>query len=302
MSSQALGVSTLFIKHKLPLHLDASREQQVKRLKKIIRLVFLTIVAVIAAELVVSIFIKDVSAGAAENIFLGNWTKQRLETLMSLSGDIEDRGTRIGFLSENFLGTPYAEKTLGGGDGLKEKLTIDLSGVDCFTYIDYVESMRLSRNFEQFRTKLTQTRYKNGSVEWRTRKHFFSDWVSGKNPNAQDVTRRVGGDASVTVVKQLNKKKDGSLRLPGISVMHREISYIPSEKLSPGVLSSIETGDYLGIYTELSGLDVTHAGVAIRKDSEVYLRHASSVHKKVVDDPLATYMKKKPGLVVYRAR
>ncbi len=271
-------------------------------MKKVIRPIFLTILVITAAKLFLGAFIENVSADHAEKIILGSWTKEKLQALISQSRDIENTGDRISFLSENFLGTPYAERTLGGGNGIKEELTIDFSGMDCFTYIDYVESLRLSKNFEQFKTKLTQTRYKNNSVKWKTRKHFFSDWASGKKPNVQDMTKQVGGDTTVTVTKLLNRKKDGSFWLSGIGVENREITYIPSEKLSHKVLNRIKTGDYLGIYTELSGLDVTHAGLAIKKDSEIYLRHASSVHKKVVDDPLMTYMKKRPGIVVYRAR
>jgi hypothetical protein len=62
------------------------------------------------------------------------------------------------------------------------------------------------------------------------------------------------------------------------------------------------SGDFVGIYTDKEGLDVSHTGIIIKKDGKVFLRHASSKEKnqKVVDENLSEYMKNKPGLVVYR--
>ena len=179
---------------------------------------------------------------------------------------------------------------------------MDLSGVDCFTYIDYVESLRLSGSFGEFKEKLVKTRYKDGAVRWENRRHFFSDWVSGNDRNARDVTREVGGDATVTVTKELNRKTDGSPWLPGLSEVKRDVSYVPPEKLSPAVLQEIKTGDYLGIYSDKDGLDVSHTGIAVRKGGVVYLRHASTIHGKVLDEELSAYMKNKPGLLVYRVK
>ena len=65
---------------------------------------------------------------------------------------------------------------------------------------------------------------------------------------------------------------------------------------------SLQTGDYVGIYTDKEGLDVSHTGIIIRKGGVVFLRHASSKEKnqKVVDEVLSGYMQNKPGLVIYR--
>jgi len=67
-------------------------------------------------------------------------------------------------------------------------------------------------------------------------------------------------------------------------------------------VGKLSTGDYVGIYTELPGLDVTHTGIIIKKNGRTYLRHASSrnVNDRVVDEDLLEYMQNKPGLVVFR--
>ena len=107
---------------------------------------------------------------------------------------------------------------------------------------------------------------------------------------------------TATVSKKLNLKSDGSYYLPGIPPTERTIHYIPSASLSTDVLEKLMTGDFVGIYTDKSGLDVSHTGIIIKKDGRVFLRDASSRGKnmKVVDEDLSEYMKNKPGLVVYR--
>ncbi|MDE0290936.1 MAG: DUF1460 domain-containing protein [Candidatus Dadabacteria bacterium] len=271
-------------------------------MKRIIKNLFLLIVIVVAAKFLFTVFGKDFSTVHSEKVILGDWTQQEIETLMERAALKDGSAAKIEFLSEKFLGTPYAGNTLGGASGETEQLTVDLSGVDCFTYIDYVESLRLSGSFGEFKEKLVKTRYKDGAVRWESRKHFFSDWVNGNDKNARDVTREVGGDATAVVTKELNRKTDGSPWLPGLATVKRGVSYVPSEKLSPPVLQEIKTGDYLGIYSDKDGLDVSHTGIAVRKDGVVYLRHASTVHEKVLDEDLATYMKNKPGLLVYRVK
>ncbi len=271
-------------------------------MKRIIKNLFLLVVIIIAAKFLLTVFGKDISIAHSERVILGDWTQQEIETLMERAALKDGSAARIEFLSEKFLGTPYAGNTLGGASGEAEQLTVDFSGVDCFTYIDYVESLRLSGNFGEFKEKLAETRYKDGAVRWENRRHFFSDWVSGDGKNAHDVTREIGGDVTATVTKELNRKTDGSFWLPGLATAKRNVSYVPSEKLSPLVLQKIKTGDYLGIYSDKDGLDVSHTGIAVRKDGVVYLRHASTVHGEVLDEELASYMKNKPGLLVYRVK
>ena len=45
--------------------------------------------------------------------------------------------------------------------------------MDCFTYLDYVEALRLSNSYEEFNPKVKDIRYKNGKVSFQNRNHFF---------------------------------------------------------------------------------------------------------------------------------
>lgn len=211
-------------------------------------------------------------------------------------------GEQNRLISSTFLGTPYAANRLQGSASTPEKLVIDFTGLDCFTYLDYVEALRKSSTRTDFINNLVQTRYVNGQVDYLHRRHFFSDWAHTERKLADDVTAQVSPQA-VTVIKQLNRKADGSTYLPGLPVVERSITYIPASAVDENLISHLQTGDYIGIYTPLAGLDVTHTGFFIMTEQGPVLRNASSTpaNQKVVDAPFMAYVAKTPGIVVLRA-
>ena len=239
-----------------------------------------------------------------ERIDLGRCSKDDIERIMGNASHLNNPGERIGFISQHFLNTPYQESTLTGNIDTQEAFVINLGGVDCFTFIDYVETMRLSGSFDEFKENLKKVRYQSGVVDYRKRNHFFTDWAEFGRSNIRDVTGGIGGNRTIKAKKILNTKEDGTCLLQGIAPREREIAYIPADSIDPPVLAAMKTGDYAGIYSELPGLDVSHAGIIIKADdNEIFLRHASSLEKyrKVTDQPLKDYLSGKPGLIVLRA-
>lgn len=233
---------------------------------------------------------------------LGKWNEDRLERV--IKSKPETRPAQIDYLSGLFLGTPYQANTLTGDINTPEIYTVNLGGMDCFTYIDYVEALRLSAALDEFDLNLKDIRYKNGKVSFQNRNHFFSDWPIKNNNNIKDITYQIGGSDAVVINKNLNLKADGSKYLPGIAVVQREFYYIPTTDIDEDLISKLRTGDYIGMYTNLDGLDVTHTGIVIKNDDGVFLRHASSKKstQKVVDEDLIEYVKNVPGIVVYRTQ
>jgi len=239
-----------------------------------------------------------------ERIDLGRWSKDELERIMSSASHLSNPGERIGLISQHFLNTPYRESTLTGNIKEQEVFVINLSGVDCFTFIDYVETMRLSGSFNEFKENLKKVRYQSGDADYRKRNHFFTDWAEFSRSNIRDVTGEIGNNRTKKAKKILNIKEDGTYLLDGIIPREREIAYIPAHRMNGAVFTAMRTGDYAGIYSELSGLDVSHAGIIIKAaNDEILLRHASSLEKyrKVIDQLLKEYMADKPGLIVLRA-
>ncbi|MEA9606734.1 N-acetylmuramoyl-L-alanine amidase-like domain-containing protein [Xanthomonas campestris pv. plantaginis] len=96
----------------------------------------------------------------------------------------------IDVVSAQFLATPYRDHVLQGSATTPEKLIIDFTGLDCFTYLDYVEAARRSYSQQDFVNQLVLTRYVDGIVSFTHRKHFFSDWANRTYELATDITAR----------------------------------------------------------------------------------------------------------------
>lgn len=237
-----------------------------------------------------------------ESVILGKWTGERLSDLLREAAKIKDAGERITFISERFTGIPYRENTIIGDISTPEVFVIDLSGVDCFTFLDYIEAMRLSGSLPEFKENLIRVRYREGRVAFENRKHFFTDWIEFNQELVRDVTGEIGSDDTVKVRKILNLKEDGTFYLPGIQAGEREIEYMPSDAIVGYTIDKLKTGDYAGIYSDRQGLDVSHVGIIIKTEDGIYLRHASSIKGKVADEDFKEYMKDKPGIIVLRAR
>ncbi len=237
-----------------------------------------------------------------EAIALGQWSEAQLDRLIGEGAKITDPGTRIDLLSRFFLGLQYGESTLIGDAETTEVFVINLAHVDCFTFLDYVEAMRLSGSYTSFRRNLRKVRYRSGRVAYKNRKHFFTDWRAHNKGFVEDVSGEVGGQATQTLEKVLNVKEDGTCYLPGIVPLSRRIDYIPASAIDEKVMGRLSTGDYVGIYSELPGLDVSHVGIISKDGNAVYLRHASSspANRKVVDQDFFAYMGERPGFLVLR--
>lgn len=208
---------------------------------------------------------------------------------------------RIKAISQMFLGTPYGSGTLQSNDGEQEHLVVDFTSLDCFTFLDYVEALRLSQDFDSFVNNLRYIRYKDGEVTFLRRNHFFTDWAQTKH--VTDVTRLIGGEYTLEADKTLNKIDDEKAYVQGVPAVERKVYYIPAEALLENNLADkLQTGDYVGFYSDKPGLDVTHVGIIIHDGDRLTLRHASSLktNMKVVDQDFREYLKHVKGIIVLR--
>jgi hypothetical protein len=239
-----------------------------------------------------------------EEVKLGKWDLNTLENIMTKAFQVNRIGRKIDFISRQFLGTPYSESTLIGSEKTREVFVVNLSGVDCFTFIDYVEALRLSDSFSAFKDNVIHIRYRSGIISFDHRNHFFSDWSVFNRDLIEDATMKVGGRKTQSTQKILNVKENGTLYLPGIIPMARTINYIPASTLDEPIMRKLRTGDYIGIYTDNAGLDITHVGIIIKRKGTTYLRHASSLagYRKVIDQEFLTYMVGRPGFLVLRPK
>jgi hypothetical protein len=243
------------------------------------------------------------SSTYSELILLDKWTLEKLDALLHKFSKIGDIGRRIDSLSRHFLGTPYQESTLIGDMKTPEVLVINLEGVDCFTFLDYIESMRSSSSFHEFKENVKKVRYqKGGTVSFEKRNHFFTDWHEFNATRIDDVTEEIGGRKVIRVKKLFNKKEDGTYFLPGIQPKEHFIHYIPVNAIGDVMIKRLKTGDYIGIYATEKGLDVSHVGIIIKEGNKIHLRHASSLRRKVIDEDFKNYILDKPGIIILRPK
>ncbi len=219
--------------------------------------------------------------------------------------DVKDEfspGLRTAKISAHFLGRSYQADTLGGGPDQPEMLEVDFDSVDCFTLLDYVEALRRSTRVDEFIKHLLFVRYRDSEVSWTTRRHFLTDWAYDPGTGIRDVTAEIGGRHTRQTIKQINRRDDDKLYVPGIAVHNRTVYYIPVSAIAPEIVIRLKTGDYLGIYSTEPGLDVSHTGIVIRRNGQLFLRHASSQpgQNQVIDSPLICYLTGKPGIVILR--
>ncbi len=205
------------------------------------------------------------------------------------------------FFSAAFLGKPYRSNTLKGNTTNKEVLVINLDAMDCFTYLDYTHSLIKADNYYDFINILKNVRYKDGIVSYKNRNHFFYNWLENVN-GIVDVTSQISLDNANVVLKYLNLKANNELYLDGIKVKKAKIYYLKPEFINADNLENFKSGDYIGIYSNKKGLDVSHIGILIVSDGNYIFRHASSIDgiDKVVDMNFIEYIKGKPGIIVYR--
>ncbi|MGK8489750.1 DUF1460 domain-containing protein [Nocardia asiatica] len=264
------------------------------------------VLLVLAAVVCAAASIPPAALGAPRAAQLDDATARKLDELLSLRAQAPasaSRGELIELLSRPFLGTPYGANMLVGSATEPEQLVVDFRRVDCFTYLDYVEALSRSTDRDQFTANLIETRYAGGLVDFRQRKHFFSDWSHTARVAATDITATVS-TAAVTVGKHLNAKADGGNHLPGLPVVERAVTYVPSAAVDQDVVSRLRTGDYIGAYADQPGLDVTHVGIFVMTPAGPVFRNASSLagNNKVVDSPFMEYVRSTPGIVVLRAQ
>ncbi|MDY6063211.1 MAG: DUF1460 domain-containing protein [Erysipelotrichaceae bacterium] len=245
------------------------------------------------------IFTNLQTATAESNIDYSENSKKKVHEVFEILRDNYDKSDeeKIELISAYFLNTAYVANRLIGSKDVDEKLVIDLDGLDCTTYIEYLEAFRRSDSEEDFLEKIKESRYIDQEVTYLKRKHFFSDWISENDLNANDLIPTI---AELDAVKQtdivrINEGKIGSdgkpiNYIPGLAVRERAINYIPRDQINEKLITLIKTGTYVGFRRDILGLDVTHVGLIIQKADGTYLRNASSKAKQVVDIKLIDYI------------
>jgi hypothetical protein len=247
------------------------------------------------------------------------------EALLRSAGE---RGARakplpalVAEVGARFLGVPYAAATLECAR--PEELVVNLRAFDCVTFVENAVVLAGliaagKRDFADYLAALERVRYRRGRLDgYASRLHYFTDWLRDNSRKGilRDVTAEIGGVSFRKRVHALSDRRAEIGALQDPAAFHRlrcaegvcsrrTLCFVPKGRL-PAAARRIADGDLIGITTDEAGLDVSHAGIAVRRGAAVHLLHASRAAGRVIrsEGSLADYLAERDsrtGIVIGR--
>lgn len=218
---------------------------------------------------------------------------------------------KILLTSESFKNTPYTLDPLGEGKGVDTDPIYRFDTFDCLTYVETVLALSIANNDNEFQDLIKKIRYENGKVSFNTRLHFQNpDWLKNNKEYVENISDKLSQkilnkSASISQIK-LDKqswfKKKYNIDISS-KIQNVNLAYIPLNDFKNNIdkFSNAITSPYI-FMTVISDekqkekigtqVDISHTGFLINKDGTLYLRHASSKHKKVIDENFENYINK----------
>lgn len=215
------------------------------------------------------------------------------------------------YFAKQLKNIPYVAHTLEINK--KEKLVINLRQLDCTTYVENVVALTMcikekKYTFESFCSNLRKIRYRNGEQpNYTLRLHYFTEWIENNSVKGicEEIqtptppftkTQKINVfymSANPTKYKML---KENPEYIPEIKKTEHYLNsktyrYIPKSEVKNTSLvrNTIKDGDIIATTTSLKGLDIQHIGFAIWHKDGLHMLNASSLHHKVVEEPMTLY-------------
>jgi hypothetical protein len=203
---------------------------------------------------------------------------------------------RLADVAARAVGTPYHGGPLGEGPtGTHDKdPLIDLSRVDCVTFVEQCIALAASKSYDEAVERLQKIRYRDGRIDFEARNHFMeTDWFPN-NPFCRDATADLGVPTA-TVIRTISRreffKKVEAPEL-GQDTPDREVSlvYVPSSRVAEAE-SRLPSPALVCFIGNVDWLFATHCGLYVRDDAgQGHLYHASTTDKRVVKVSLPEYV------------
>ena len=233
------------------------------------------------------------------------------------------------YIARQFKNIPYVSHTLEPNDD--ERLIVNLRQLDCTTFVETVLALYRcvkagKLTFEDYCQQLQLIRYEGGEKPHYTRRlHYFTSWIEDnkklgiceeiQKPNPPFTALQiVSVNWMTTHVKNYRMLANRPDWVPAIREMEKKIEgkryrYIPQVhvKNTRILRNTVKDGDIIVIITNKKGLDTQHLGFASWHKDGLHLLNASSIHKKVIEEPmtLRQYLYKHstmPGIRIVRVK
>ncbi len=241
--------------------------------------------------------------------------------------DVRDR---IDYVSHYFLGKPYITNPQGEGpEGEFDQAPLyRFDGFDCVTYVNTVLALSLSQSASEFQSNLLTINYYDATPTFENRFHFMSlDWnpQNQKNKIVRDITENFRDENQKPIAvfaegeidkpnwflkKAEHETPERAAQLERYAKQFKKtiarMPYLPLTQLfdvnkNPNefIFNQIPHASIIEIVRPNwnlkekigTNLHVSHLGIAIRKNNQLYFRHASSEQKCVVEVLLSDYLK-----------
>ena len=189
---------------------------------------------------------------------------------------------RVDSISRLFLGRAYLENPLGGGPDQREMFRCSFDEFDCVTYVEIVLALACSKTTSRFSRRLRDLRYREGTVDWFRRNHFMTEWlrINAERGVLADMTT---GSESIAKTRTLSG-------VAGIGAEQSTFRCFPKRTFTK-VSSRIQTGDVIMFVSTKKHLDVFHAGILIRRGTQILLRNAARSAGKVIEQDAREFLR-----------
>jgi len=222
--------------------------------------------------------------------------RRRVTQLLSGLKNERSASSRIEVLSRSFLGRPYKPNPLIGSADIPEVLTASLDGFDCVTYIETVIALARASDVDDFIEWLRKIRYERGRIQWERRNHYMTLWIRN------NVRTQIIKPISMTAVPTRMMERVLNV-VPGLYPQRTRMRAVPKRAV-PRLGRHLQSGDLIFFVSTRKSLDVFHAGIIVRNEKKVLMRHASRSQGGVVEQELSEFLKanRMAGVMVVRPR
>ncbi|OFX62036.1 MAG: hypothetical protein A2046_00955 [Bacteroidetes bacterium GWA2_30_7] len=216
----------------------------------------------------------------------------------SLKNNAKDTNISIIDIASYFIDKKYGSGNRGKKS--ENKILINLSELDCVTYVEsvlaiYKTTKYSKRDFCLFAKEVENIKYRNGiKILFPSRLHYFTEWLADntKRGNIKDITSEIDSVKYNKPINYMSKNrnlypqlKDSSyyneMKVVENNLNNNQHYYLPKNKFDD-YKPKIKHGNIIVFTSTTEGLDVSHVGFAYWKNNELYLLHASSKYNKVL--------------------
>lgn len=243
---------------------------------------------------------------------LAQITYQRVDStkICKLLRQADKQATTL-WIARQFMDVPYVAHTLEVNDC--EQLVVNTRQLDCTTLVETVAALKLciakdQRTWKDYLDALRSLRYRQGRLDgYPSRLHYFTDWIQDKvkmqlvddiqqpNPPFSAVqtvcVNYMSEHPEAYKALKANPQLVPLIRKQEQALTGLKVRYIPKTAVRNTRLlrNTIHDGDIIAITCNKKGLDIAHLGFAVWRKDGLHLLNASSLHKKVVEEPMTLY-------------